>query len=72
MVVWSLVGVVHEWTTDITDCKTDVQYASRCCFLGMACGVCESPRKDEGSDTLKDLEDEVDGKELRFVFGASG
>jgi hypothetical protein len=35
-------------------------------------GVGESPGEDDGSDTLEDLKDEVDGQKLGLVFRTSG
>jgi len=43
MVVRRLSGVVHKWTTDITDCKSEVEHTRSRGFLGMAGGVCECP-----------------------------
>lgn len=72
MVIRRFAGVVYEWTTDVADCKTDVEDTGSCCFLGMAGGVRECPREYQRGDTLEYLQDEVDGKEFGLVLGSPG
>jgi len=72
MVIRRLAGVVYERTTDITDCKTDVEDTGRCRLFGMAGGVCKRPGEDQRGYTLEYLQDEVDGEEFGLVLGSPG
>ena len=55
-------GMIRE-KTYVTDTETDKEHAGGGSLLGVSGGIGESPRKDERSEGLEDLEDKVDNEQ---------